>query len=107
MKFVCVNKDCEKYGIEEVFTSTSYKMVGGRLVSRDAPCPVCGEERKEVDERALDLSSIQVGKYSSASKEERVNMLKKRSHDHFEKHIKPEKEYRNAELIRQFKEASK
>ena len=36
-KFVCENKDCPKFGIEEEYFSNTYKMVNGELQSNNAP----------------------------------------------------------------------
>ena len=64
-----------------------YKMVNGELQSNNAPCPRCGQIRKEINpNRDIPISekNIEIAKYSSASPEQRREILKKRSHDHFE-----------------------
>ena len=33
MKFVCRNKDCKKYGIEDDYSSVTYKFIGGELIA--------------------------------------------------------------------------
>lgn len=110
MKFVCRNEQCEKYGIEDEYLSNSYKVIGGHLVSNNAPCPCCGEIREEINpykDIPLSEKNIEIGKYTSASPEQRKEMLKKRSHDHFEKEIKPFKEHQLHETVKQFKETGK
>lgn len=110
-KFFCRNSECDKFGVEEEYLSNSYRYVAGvGLQSNNAPCPSCGKIREEVDKnRDIPLSekNIDVARYSSASPQQRKEILKKRSHDHYEKHVKPEKEHRLHETIRSFREASK
>ena len=65
-KFVCENPDCERYGIEDEYLSNRYKMIGGQLVSNNAPCPKCGSIRREVNlNQSFHLSEkyISIGKY--------------------------------------------
>lgn len=110
MKFVCRNEQCERYGVEDEYFSNSYKVIDGHLVSNNAPCPCCGEIREEINpykDVPLSEKNIEIGKYSSASPEDKREMLKKRSHDHFEKEIKPFKEHQLHETVKQFKDASK
>ena len=110
MKFVCRNEQCERYGVEDEYFSNSYKVIGGKLVSNNAPCPCCGEIREEINpykDSPLSEKNIEIGKYSSASPEDKREMLKKRSHDHFEKEIKPFKEHQLHETVKQFKETGK
>lgn len=110
MKFVCRNKECVKFGVEMSYLRNTYRMVEGHLQSDNAPCPYCGKIRDEVNPDAdvpLSEKNIDIARYSSASKEDKAEMLKKRSHEHFEKEIKPFKEHQLHETIKQFKEASK
>ena len=110
MKFICENPDCPKFGVEDEYFKTTFKIVDGHLQSTDAPCPKCGQIRKVINpNRDIPLSekNIGIGKYTSASPEQRREMLKKRSHDHFEKEIKPFKEHQLYETVKNFKEASK
>lgn len=110
MKFVCRNEQCEKFGIEEEYLSNTYKVINGKLQSNNAPCPCCGEIREEINpykDIPLSQKNIDIAKYSSASPEDKRAMLKKRSHDHYEKEIKPFKEHQLHETVKNFKEASK
>lgn len=110
MKFVCENPDCPKFGVENEYLSNTFKIVNGHLQSNNAPCPCCGQIRKEINpykDIPLSEKNIGIAKYSSASPEQRREMLKKRSHDHYEKEIKPFKEHQLHETVKQFKDASK
>ena len=85
-------------------------MINGQLVSNNAPCPCCGKIREEYNPNAnvpLNEKNIEIGKYTMASSESRKEMLKKRSHDHYEKEIKPFKEHQLHEAVKQFNDASK
>lgn len=108
MKCVCKNKNCKRYNIVDYYPSTVYRFKNGELVSDDIACPCCGSIREEiVDETPLSQKNIDIGRYTMASKEQRTEMLKKRSHDHFVKKIKPYKDYRINEAMEQFKQISK
>lgn len=110
MKFVCRNEQCEKFGIEEEYLSNTYKVINGKLQSNNAPCPRCGQIRKEINPNMdipISEKNIEIAKYSSASPQAQREMLKKRSHDHYEKEIKPFKEHQLHEIVNNFKETSK
>lgn len=110
MEFVCENPECKKFGVKEYYSSTTFKLVDGHLQSVDAPCPVCGQIRTEINPNKdipLAQKNIGIGKYGSASKEQKQEMLKKRSHDHYEKHVKPFKEHQLHEAVSQMKELKK
>ena len=109
-KFICRNTECPNYGKIDEYLSNIYKMVDGHLVSNNAPCPKCGKIREEiVSEKDIPLSekNIYLAKYTMTSPEGRREMLKKRSHEHYEKEIKPFKEHQINEAVKQFKDASK
>lgn len=102
-KFICRNENCRKFGQVDEYFSNKYKLVDGKFVSNNAPCPCCGEIREEVDESIpLSQKDIFVAKYSSLSPEDKREVLKKRSHDHYEKEIKPFKEHQLNEVVKQF-----
>lgn len=104
MKFVCENPDCEKFGVVDEEFNNTYKMVDGHLLSDKAPCPVCGKIRKELANNVpLSEKNIYIGSYTMASPEQRREILKKRSHEHYEKEIKPFKENQLHEAVSQFK----
>lgn len=109
-KFICDNSTCPKFGVEDEYLTNTYKVVGEKLQSNHAHCPNCAEIRREVNmNKDIPLSEkhISVAKYSSASKEERTNILKKRSHEHFKKTVQPFKEHQLHEAVKNFKGASK
>lgn len=108
-KFICRNKNCKKYGIEDEYLSLTYKMVNGNLQATVAPCPCCGMIREEINVNEIPLSqkNISIGKYASANKEQKTEMLKKRSHEHFKKEIKPFKEHQLNEAVKSMREYKK
>jgi uncharacterized Zn finger protein (UPF0148 family) len=82
----------------------------GRLVGKGAACPVCGNLRREINPNeniSPAEKNLTLAKYSMSSPEGRREILKKRSHDHFEKEIRPQKEEKLRQTIEAFKEASK
>lgn len=110
MKFVCKNPNCEKYGVEVERHATIYKIVNGRFVSEDAPCPKCGQLREELNPNeslSPQEKGVSMGMYSSQSKEGRTEMLKKRAHDHFEKEVKPFKEHQINEAVKNMQDYKK
>lgn len=103
MKFICKNLDCEGVNKEEEFYNNSKKFIDGALVSVNAPCPICGQMREEVGNNTpLSQKNIAVGKYSSASPEDRKKMLQQRAHNHFKKEVEPYKKHRLDEAVTQF-----
>lgn len=110
VKFICKNEECKRKGVEDEYYSNTYRIVNGHLQSNNAPCPCCGQIREEINPNKdipLSQKNIDIAKYSSASPEDKRAMLKKRSHDHYEKEIKPFKEHQLHETVKQFKDASK
>ena len=104
MKFDCENTDSEKFSMINEEYNNTYKMVDGRLLSDKAPCPVCGKIRKELANNVpLSEKNIYIGSYTMASPEQKREILKKRSHEHYEKEIKPFKEHQLHEAVSQFK----
>ena len=104
--FVCKNENCPRYGEKDEYLTNSYKMVDGHLVSNNAPCPSCGQIREEINPNKdipLSEKNIGIGKYTMSSPEARREMLKKRSHEHFEKEVKPFKEHQLHEAVKNFK----
>lgn len=110
-KFTCKNNNCKRFGRTDEYFKNSYKFNSeGRLVSTNAPCPACGKERVEDSEGAkipVAEKGISMPKYSSMNKKQQQEVLKKRSHDHFNKKVKPFKEHQLNEAMRQFKETGK
>lgn len=105
-KFICQNKDCALYGVEDEYFKNTYKFVDGNLQSNNAKCPKCGSVRTEINPNSdipLTEKNIEIGKYSSASSTDKKEILKKRSHEHYEKEIKPFKEHQLNTAVQQFK----
>ena len=111
MKYVCENPACSECGKEEYMSSETYSFRGERLVGKHADCHVCGQERREIKNPAANASpaekNIVLLKFNMASSEGRREMLKKRSHDHYEKEVRPVKEEKLRKAVESFKEASK
>lgn len=110
MKYVCENPECEKFGVEESFVSEIYVMRDGRLVGKNSACPCCGKTRKEInpnEQIPVGKKNISLATYTMSSPEGRREILKKRSHEHFEKEIRPVKEEKLRKTVEAFKEASK
>ena len=96
MKFICNNEKCSRKGVEDEYLKNLYKVINGKLVSDNAPCPECGEIREEIDTNSripLSKKNIGMGKYSSSSPEQQREMLKKRSHEHYKKAVEPFKQH--------------
>ena len=96
MKYICINPDCKKYNQEEYLTGETFKFKDGKLIGSNCCCPKCGKERKEVKDPDADLplsqKNIRINNMGSMSMEQRREVLKKRSHEHFKKEIKERKE---------------
>lgn len=104
MKFVCDNPECSLCGIVDDEWDNTYKLIDGELISDKAPCPRCGVRRREIpDDVPLSEKNINIGSFTMASPEQRREILKKRSHDHYEKEIKPFKEHQLHEAVSAFK----
>lgn len=109
MKFICQNPDCPDFGKEFTYLNNTYKYVNGVLLSNHAECPKCGSIRKEVnpDEVPLSEKNIELLHFDMATPEQRKEMLKKRSHEHFKKEIEPYKQEKLHQAVENFKEASR
>lgn len=96
MRYICVNPDCERYQQEEFLVSETYYYRNGHLVGTHCFCPKCGKERQEIKNPDADVplsqKNIGINSMGAMSMERRREILKKRSHEHFEKEIKERKE---------------
>lgn len=109
-KFLCENTECPKFGIEDEYTSNTYRTVNGELQSNNAPCPSCKSIRREINPNMdipLSEKNISIGEYTSASPKAQKEILQKRSHEHYKKEIKPLKDFRLQTAVKDFNEASK
>lgn len=95
--YVCNNEKCENFGVREEITREVFKYISGKgLVGEHSVCPCCGEDREYINPNSdipLDEKNVGFGMYSSASTEQKREMLKKRSHEHFNKKVKERKDY--------------
>lgn len=69
-----------------------YKYKTGKPVS----CPDCNSLNIKTIEKPGNFETLQVGKYTMLSVDDRKKLLKKRSHEHFEKEIKHKQHEINA-----------
>lgn len=95
MEYICKNSECPECGKSEYFSQESFKYSGGRLVGEHSQCPKCGVEREEVNlnkDIPLSEKNIGISLFSGMSKEQKQEVLKKRSHAHFKKEVEERKE---------------
>lgn len=95
MEYICQNPDCPKYGKKEYLYHEIFKYQNGELVGEHAICSSCGKIRKKISEGEnipLSEKNISIGRFASSSPEQKREMLKKRSHEDYEKHIKERKD---------------
>lgn len=107
MKYVCNNPECEKYGVEEYLSSETYRYSGGRMVGEHALCPSCGKERKEINpntEIPLSQKTIGMNFFDGKNIEERREILRKRTHEHFNREIREKKESMISKAKSEFQE---
>jgi len=101
MKLEC--KDCNK--IKEL-TKVRFVFINNKFVA-DVKCE-CGKYMKDISEQIpLSEKSFSIATFQSLSNEDKQNMLKKRSHEHYEKKIKPEKDYKHNLIVKQVKNVIK
>lgn len=109
--YVCKNTDCSCYDVPDVVTRESFKYVSGvGLIGEHAACPSCGKIREYVNPQAdvpLSEKNVNFGQYSSASTEQKREILRQRSHEHFEKKVKERKDYLMNKAIGEMKSLGK
>lgn len=95
MEYICNNPKCPNYGKKEYFSSETFKYHDGRVVGEHIQCPKCGLERENINPNKdipLSEKNIGIGLFAGMSKEQKREVLKKRSHEHFKKNIEEQKE---------------
>lgn len=112
MIYICNNPLCSENGVrhEYLVDNFKYSAIERRLISEHEECPKCGCKRTIINEAAnipIGEKKFSIGEYTGASAETKREMLKKRSHEDYEKHIRQRKEYMLHEAVSNFKEASK
>lgn len=108
--YLCKNEKCARCGEKEDITRETFKFVRGRLIGEHSACPVCGQERECVDTDAevpLSEKQIYFAEYSSKSPEEKRESLRRRSHEHFEKHVKERKDHLINAAVKEMKGMTK
>ena len=94
MKYVCKNSDCPEYGKEVYLSSETFRFRNGNLVGEHAECPTCGKLREEINPNKdipLSEKNISINLYDGMSMEQKREVLKKRSRQHYDKEIKERK----------------
>lgn len=110
MEYICNNPECPNYGKKEYFSSEIYKFHGERLVGEHIQCPECGVEREEVNlNKDVPLSEKNIGicLFAGMSKEQKQEVLKKRSHEHFKKNVEERKEGLMSRAINEMRNMNK
>ena len=97
MEYICQNPDCKAYNKPEYLNKEMYRYIDGELTGEHATCPYCGQKRKHHDENeAVPLSekgATSILSFNSASTEDKREILRKRSHEHFQKEVKEKKDH--------------
>lgn len=110
MEYICLNPQCENYQKSEYLSSESYQYIGGKLMGKNCPCPKCGQLRKENNPDAeipLSEKGITFNFFSGMSMEQKRKVLKERSKQDFQKHIKERKDGLLNQAITEMKEINK
>lgn len=110
MEYICNNPKCSKFAVKEFYSSEVYRFIDGRLLGENAVCPVCGKIREEVSPNSdipLSEKNVGISLYNGMSVEQKREVLKKRSHEHFKKEIKERKEGLLNQAKTEFSEMSK
>lgn len=110
MEYICNNPKCPNYGKKEQLSSETYKYRDGRLVGEHIQCPECGVEREEVNPNKdipLSEKNIGIGLFAGMSKEQKQEVLKKRSHEHFKKNVEERKEGLMSRAINEMRNMNK
>jgi hypothetical protein len=84
--FICVNQDCDAYGIEIPVGKVRWiwSKEEQRLVQQNAVvCELCGESMEYVEQEGV--PDIRINKFKSLSSQERRAIIHKRAIDHFNK----------------------
>lgn len=107
MKCVCKNEECSLFNKERHLTHSTLKFIDGKLRLSDT-CEGCGRILEEIKpDEPPTIGNVFIGKYSSGSREQRQEMLKKRAREHFKKEIKPFKDHQRNELVKEFRDISR
>ena len=104
MKVICKNVNCQEFDKEIEVADWDGLHSYGLFVLKQ--CPNCKKLRQiipgslvEQDKDSVGFEGVAFAKIGSMSPQERKQVLKKRSNEHFKKHIKPRKEYLDRAMI--------
>jgi hypothetical protein len=108
MKIYCNNINCDDYNIREEIIRARWIFKDNHLVLKDQYfCQKCGQLKVVEELEHKDGFTVNIGKFSSKSRDEKISSLKKRATKHYEQHIKPYKEHVNNEAISEFRNLNK
>lgn len=94
MKVMCNNQNCNDY--KKIIEVEDWDGVDSYRLFLLKKCPICNCQRKTIELKVQENEegfNVYVAKFSSMSKVDQKKVLKKRSSDHFKKHLKEKKEY--------------
>lgn len=95
MEYICKNPECEAFNKADFYATESYVFTGGKLTGRHALCPKCGKLREVNDpnvETPLSEKNLTMNFFNGMSMEQKKAILKKRSHDDYNRHIREKRE---------------
>ena len=75
-------------GYDGILSKSVYK---SKTTNKHVECPECHGKAITPIEKSGDYTTLEIGKYTALSIEDRKNLLKQRSHEHFEREIKDKK----------------
>ena len=92
---LCKSADCRNEKKKDYYSSEVYKYINDSLLGEHQRCPKCGEMRKEINPAnnvPLSEKNIGINLFDGMSKDRKIEVLKKRSHEHFQSKLKERKD---------------
>jgi len=90
---MCTNPECCNFAVEKEVLTHTHVIRDGRSFCPETVCRKCGAEGKDLTPFVpISKKNFVIGEIASMSKEKKVEVLKKRSHDHFKKNIAEKKD---------------
>lgn len=102
----CTNTKCAHFDkVDHEYSITiSYSKNGEKFCAQQV-CPYCGQMREDVTEVIPPAKkNIQMGRYTSMSKDQKTDVLKKRSHEHYNKELKEQSEFKMQSAMKEMRE---
>lgn len=97
MEYICQNPNCKAYNKPEYLNEETYRYIDGEVIGAHAACPDCGQKRKRYNKNEnMPLSekgAVSILRFNSASTEDKREILRKRSREHFQKEVKEKKDH--------------